>query len=61
MGFGPIAKTHEEIKNEIIAMVLNDCEMEETYRNRVEEFFKFRDNENSKRVFDAIREMDFSH
>lgn len=61
MGFGPISATHEEIKNEIIALVLNGCEMEEEYRNRVEEFFKFRDRQNSKRVYDAIREMDFSY
>ena len=40
MGFGPISITHEEIKNEIIAIVLNECEMDETYRKRVEEFFK---------------------
>ncbi|MBQ6511118.1 CDP-glycerol glycerophosphotransferase family protein [Methanobrevibacter sp.] len=61
MGFGPIAETHEEIKNEIIALVLNDCEMDDIYKKRVNEFFKFRDNENSKRVFEAIKEMDFSH
>ena len=57
MGFGPISITHEEIKNEIIAIVLNECEMDETYRKRVEEFFKFHDRENSKRVYDAIKKQ----
>ena len=61
MGFGPIARTHEEIKNEIITLVLNECEMEDTYKERVDEFFKYRDHENSKRVYEAINEMDFSH
>ena len=35
--------------------------MDDIYKKRVNEFFKFRDNENSKRVFEAIKEMDFSH
>ena len=61
MGFGPIAKTHEELKNEIIAQVLNECEMDDEYKVRVESFFKFRDKENSKRVYDAIKEMDFDY
>lgn len=57
MGFGPISTTHEEIKNEIIAMVLNECEMEETYKKRASDFFKFRDRENSKRVYGAIKKQ----
>ncbi|WP_407423842.1 CDP-glycerol glycerophosphotransferase family protein [Methanobrevibacter sp.] len=57
MGFGPISATHEEIKNEIIAIVLNECEMEETYKKRVEDFFEFRDDENSRRVYDAIKKQ----
>ena len=61
MGFGPISKTHEEIKNEIIAMVLNECEMDEEYKKRADEFFEFRDHENSKRVYEEIRKMDFSN
>ena len=57
MGFGPISTTHEEIKNEIIAIILNECEMDETYKKRVEDFFKFRDSENSKRVYEAIKKQ----
>lgn len=57
MGFGPISTTHEEIKNEIIAIVLNECEMDETYMKCVDEFFKFHDRENSKRVYDAIKKQ----
>ena len=61
MGFGPVAETYEELKNDIISYVLNGCEMEDEYIQRVEKFFKFRDRENSKRVYDAIREIDFSN
>ena len=57
MGFGPISTTHEEIKNEIIAMVLHGCEMDDEYKNRVKDFFKFRDRENSKRVYEAIKKQ----
>ena len=59
MGFGPISTTHEELKNEIISLVLNECEMGDEYKKRVDEFFKFRDKENSKRVYEAIREYFF--
>ena len=60
MGFGPVAHTHEELKNDIISYVLNGCEMEDIYKERVNDFFKFRDKNNSKRVYEAIREMEFN-
>ena len=61
MGFGPVAKTHDVLKEEIISCIEGGCEMDEVYKKRVEEFFKYRDCENSKRVYEAIREMDFNH
>lgn len=61
MGFGPVAHNHKELQHAIIDAVLNECEMEDVYKERVDEFFKFRDEENSKRVYEAIREMDFNH
>ena len=61
MGFGPVAKTSEELRNDIISCVLHDCEMEDVYKQRVDEFFKFNDHENSKRVYEAIRKMKFNH
>ena len=60
MGFGPIANTHEELMKNIMEYVLNDCEMDDMYKERVEKFFKFRDKLNSKRVYDAILELDSS-
>lgn len=61
MGFGQVAKTHEEVKNDIIAVVLNGCEMDDMYRKRVEDFFYYHDRRNSERVFDAIFNMDFDY
>lgn len=60
MGFGPVARTHEELKNDIISYVMNDCEMDDLYKRRVWDFFNFRDKNNSKRVYEAIREMEFN-
>lgn len=61
MGFGPIAYTYEELKKAIIDLVLDDCEMALNYKNRVNDFFKYKDKNNSKRVYDAIYSLDFSY
>ena len=61
MGFGPVAKTYDVLKEEIISCIDSGCEMDELYKKRVEDFFKYIDRENSKRVYEAIREMDFNH
>ena len=61
MGFGPVTKTYEELKNEIVSIVLNDCNMDDEYKKRVDDFFKFRDKNNSKRVYDAIMKVDFNY
>lgn len=57
-GFGPVVRTHDQLKEEIIKTIENKCQMEEVYKNRVDEFFKYRDNDNSKRVYEAILELD---
>ncbi|WP_407423840.1 CDP-glycerol glycerophosphotransferase family protein [Methanobrevibacter sp.] len=59
MGFGPIADTYVELKEHIVSIVSDGCEMSEIYKNRVNDFFKFRDKQNSKRVYDAICGLDF--
>ena len=61
MGFGQVAKTHEEVKNDIIMAVLNGCEMDDIYAERVDDFFKYHDKMNSRRVFNAIFEIDFDY
>ena len=57
-GFGPVARTHEEIRQNIIDIVENGCKMDEVYEKRVDEFFKYRDKNNSKRVYEEILKLD---
>lgn len=61
MGFGPVERTHEDVKKAIMEYVSNGCEMEDVYKKRVDEFFMFRDKDNCRRVYDAIRNIDFNH
>lgn len=58
MGFGPVTKTSAELKQEIMNLVENKCEMDEVYKKRVDDFFKYIDKNNSERVIDAILEFD---
>ena len=60
MGFGPIAYAYGELKKEIMDSVSNDCVMDAKYKDRVRDFFRFRDRNNSKRVYDAICNMDLN-
>ncbi|WP_407375366.1 CDP-glycerol glycerophosphotransferase family protein [Methanobrevibacter sp.] len=57
-GFGPVIRTHEELKKYIVDLIKNGCEMEDVYKKRVDEFFKYHDKNNSKRVYEAILELD---
>ena len=57
-GFGPVSKSPDELKSDIFKMIENDCQMLDIYLKRADEFFKYSDRNNSKRVYDAIRELD---
>ena len=57
MGFGPVFDDLDDLKEKIKEFVLNDCEMDEKYQKRVDEFFKYQDKDNSKRVYEAILEL----
>lgn len=56
MEFGPIIKDQDELINKIIYYMENDCIMEDIYKERVDKFFKYNDKNNSKRVYDWIKE-----
>lgn len=58
MGFGPVTKSLDELKLEIIGLIENKCQMDEMYKGRVDGFFKYNDKNNSERVIDAILELD---
>ena len=55
-GFGPNCKTYEDTINEIIKTIENNCKMEEKYKQRCDKFFYHNDNNNAKRVYDALIE-----
>lgn len=53
-GFGDLIDNEEDLINRIIEYIENDCKMENKYKERVDNFFKFRDQNNCKRVYDWI-------
>ena len=57
-GFGPVAKSHEELKHHIFEIIDRGCEMDEVYLKRVDEFFKYIDKNNSRRVYEEILRLD---
>lgn len=54
MEFGEIIKYEDQLIDKIIEYIDNNCEMEEIYKKRVDNFFKYIDKNNSKRVYDWI-------
>ena len=57
-GFGPVVRTHEDLKEQIFSIIENGCKMDGVYEKRVDGFFKYRDRNNSKRVYEEISRLD---
>lgn len=57
-GFGEVEYDLQGTINRILEYVDRDCKMKNIYRTRVDEFFAFSDQNNSQRVFEAIRALD---
>ncbi|MBQ6440317.1 MAG: CDP-glycerol glycerophosphotransferase family protein [Mogibacterium sp.] len=53
-GFGPVCTSIEAVTDTIIKLIDNECIAPKEYINRAERFFKYRDNNNCKRVAEAI-------
>ena len=53
-GFGPVIDNENELVDKIISFIDNNCEMEGIYKSRVDEFFKYHDQNNSKRCYEWI-------
>lgn len=56
-GFGPVYYDLESTVNGIIAKLEDGCMQEERYENRIKEFYKYHDKNNSERVYKAILEI----
>ena len=55
MGFGDVVKNEEYLVDKIKFYLSDDCKMEDKYKERVDDFFKYKDKNNSKRVYDWIK------
>lgn len=53
-GFGSVLYNNDSVIEEIINNIQNDCIMEEKYKVRVEQFFKYIDNNNCDRIYNEI-------
>lgn len=56
MGFGDIVLDEDELLSKVDFYLDNDCTMEDKFIERVDGFFKYRDQNNCKRVYDWIKE-----
>ena len=54
MAFGQVLKTADDVLDKLYEYVGNDCEMEDEYKTRVDNFFTYTDQNNCKRVYDWI-------
>ena len=57
MGFGETIHDENDLIQIIKEYILNDCQMKDKYRKRVDNFYKFHDKNNCKRVYDFIINM----
>lgn len=57
MGFGPVTNNLGDLKTEIKKIIDNGGQMSDVYIKRVDEFFKYNDNNNCQRVLDAILDI----
>ena len=57
-GFGNVIENEEQIVNDIENYLNNDCKIEEKYRKRIENTFRYLDNNNCQRLFEKIIELD---
>lgn len=54
MGFGPICRNHDEIIKCLCNYIDNQCVMEDEYKNRVDDFFRYSDHNNCKRIYEKV-------
>ena len=54
MGFGPIARKHEELIDTICNYLADGCAIKEKYSRKADDFFMFDDYNNCKRIYAAV-------
>ncbi len=56
-GFGPVGLDIESVVEKVENYLAKNCELEEVYRMRIKEFFKYSDVKNCERNYNAIQEI----
>lgn len=54
MGFGEVYSTHEDLVNQVVNHMKNECKLDEKYLWRIEKFYKYNDRKNCERVYKEI-------
>ncbi|WP_054741977.1 CDP-glycerol glycerophosphotransferase family protein [Cellulosilyticum ruminicola] len=57
MGFGEVIVDEEEVINQVIAYMKNECAIKEVYKERINNFYCYTDQDNCKRVYDVIKSI----
>ncbi|MCM3115328.1 CDP-glycerol:glycerophosphate glycerophosphotransferase [Neobacillus sp. MER 74] len=57
MGFGDVLTESEQVADRIIQYMNQNCQMEAAFQERVNQFYSFTDQDNCKRVYEAIRQI----
>lgn len=58
IGFGGIAKCEEDVVSLLIDIINSNCRLNKKYDKRVNEFFKYLDYNNCKRIYEAIKKYE---
>lgn len=61
MAFGEICHDNEELIDQLIDYMKNDCKMKPEYVKRVDDFFKFSDNNNCERIYPVMYRHTMAH
>lgn len=57
-GFGPVCSTLDDTVDKIIKLVEKDCLINKKYKERINNFFAFNDQNNCERIYNSIIKLD---
>lgn len=57
MGFGEVIETEEKLIKTVEEYIKNNCQIKEEYRNRANNFYKYKDKNNCKRLYKAVLKL----
>lgn len=60
-GFGEVEYDLEDTVDRIIEYMANGCQMKDKYKERVDQFFAYNDQNNCQRLYDRIMELEREH